>query len=102
MPSITPAQAVARIKTAVRDELDDADLVEVCRELLPSADPAALSRTELVAGVTAYLDDGLLPSQVAAAWRLVSITTLRDVWYNEDEDRIHYRIESADELLLAD
>jgi hypothetical protein len=92
MATITKRQAVDRISEAVKEAHPD-DLVEIHNELFPEkptteeevkADPSALIKT-----IVAHINSGLEVQEILDLWNVI-FPKHRNVWFDEDEDLIHY------------
>jgi hypothetical protein len=97
MATITKRQAVERLIQGVREAHPD-DLVEIHNDLFPEkptteeeakADPCAL-----VKKIVAHIDSGLEVEEILDL-RYVILPRYRRVWFDEEEDLIHYDEEIA-------
>jgi hypothetical protein len=93
MPAVTKGEAVERLTRAVKEELPPDELQEVYHELFPDqahrSPDGKEGGTPLVQRLVDYLNGGLAVEELVDLWKLI-LPRDRRVWYNEEEDRIHY------------
>ena len=92
MATIAKRAAVDRLAHAVKEAHSD-DLVEIYNELFPerpttegeaNKDPSAL-----VKRIVAHIDNGLEVQEILDLWNVI-FPMHRSVWFDEDEELIHY------------
>lgn len=93
MPTLTRDEALAAMTQAVEQRFDADELLEIHNEVFPSDAVTAeeVRRTNASPGqrLLAHLRSGLPMEELAELWHLF-FTRHRNVWYDEEEDRIHY------------
>ncbi len=97
MPVITKKQALELLTNAVQDKLGADELLEVYNEVFPD-DPYTAEEVEadsglLIEQLVDHINGGLEIDEVMDLWRLI-VPKHRNVWYDEEEERIHYNEES--------
>jgi hypothetical protein len=97
MPVVSKEQAIALLTKEVEENLRPYDLFEVCNELFPdnayTAEEAYEDVTPLVARIVGRLNKDLATEEIVDFWNLI-FPKHRNVWYDEEEERIHYNEES--------
>lgn len=85
MPVVSQSQATERLVRGV-ERVRPEDLPEIYSELFPeSPPPSSLLASELVR----LIRGGLKPEEIVDLWNVV-FPEDRKVWYNEEEDMIHF------------
>jgi hypothetical protein len=93
MPIISREEAVERMTRQV-EQFDPAELLEVHNELFPKE-----QRTEaevhqdaapLVRRLTDYISGGRPIDELVDLWGFIFPARYRNIWYEEEEDGIHY------------
>jgi hypothetical protein len=92
MPEITMDEALERMTSAVA-KMDADEQLEVYNEIFLdhpiTAEEARAGSPSLAERLGQYFHSGLEIDWVVFLWGLI-FTKHHDVWYNEEEDRIHY------------
>lgn len=98
MESIKKKEAIARLTRAVRTARVD-DLVEIYNELFPeeptTEKKANANPSSFVDKVMAHIANGLEIEEILALWNII-FPMHRGVWFDEDEELIHYTLEATD------
>jgi hypothetical protein len=93
MPVVTRDKALELLANAVQEKLDTDELLEVYNEVFPdgpySKEDAQNDRWPLIEQLVAHIHGGLEIDEVVDLWGLI-FPRDRNVWYDEEEDRIHY------------
>jgi hypothetical protein len=91
MPALSASEAVERLAKSVEKTKPTA-LAEIYAELFPekpvAAPPSAL-------GLAQYIRNGLKAEEIVDLWNVV-FPADRNVWYDEEENKIHYNEEVVD------
>ena len=92
MPTVPRQEAVKRLAGAVAAAGSD-DLVEIYNELFPSepigADRANSDRGAIIHTIVGHIANGLEVEEIVDLWNVI-FPAHRDVWFDEDEDLMHY------------
>jgi hypothetical protein len=93
MPVITKEQALELLTNEAQDKLGADELLEVYNEVFPD-DPYTAEEVEedcspLIEQLVDYINGGLEIDEVMDLWRLI-FPKHRNVWYDDEEERIHY------------
>ena len=96
MPVITKEQALELLTNEVQDKLGADELLEVYNEVFPD-DPYTAEEVEedsgpLIEQLVDHINGGLEIDEVMDLWRLI-FPKHRNVWYDDEEERIHYNEE---------
>ena len=93
MATIMKPQAVDRLAQAVKVAPPD-ELVEIYNELFPedptNEDEANEDPPALVKRIVAHIDNGLEVQEILDLWNVI-FPLHRRVWFDEEQDLIHYR-----------
>jgi hypothetical protein len=97
MPVVTKDQALELLTNEVQEKLGSDELLEVYNELFPD-DPYTEEEvhedvTPMIEQLVDHITSGLEIDEVIDLWRLI-IPKHRNVWYDEEEERIHYNEET--------
>lgn len=97
MPAVSRAQAVDLLTRAVEEQLPPDELLEIHNELFPddacTAEEARNDPIRITQRLVGFINGGRDPSELPGLWGLV-FTKDRNIWYNEEEDRVHYNEET--------
>lgn len=97
MPVISKDQAIDLLTTEVEKNLHPGDLLEVYNEVFPgnpyTEEKAYADKAPLVERLANHLHSGLEVEEIVDFWNLV-FPKHRNVWYDEEEQQIHYNEES--------
>jgi hypothetical protein len=97
MPVVTKEQAHELLTNAVQDQFGVDELLEIYNEVFPdhpyTHEQAEADSGPLVKQLVARINSGLGIDEVMDLWRLI-FTKHRNVWYDEEEERMHYKEES--------
>ncbi len=92
MATIAKPKAVSRLSEAIKKAQPD-DLVEIYNELFPEKPTTEARATEdpsaLVDSIIAHIGRGLEVEEILDLWNVIFPMHHR-VWFDEDEDLIHY------------
>ena len=88
MPAISVSEAVERLAKCVEKAKPTA-LAEIYAELFPE-EPVAAPPTAL--GLAQHIRNGLKAEEIVDLWNVV-FPVHRNVWYDEEENAIHYNEE---------
>jgi hypothetical protein len=93
MPAVTRDQAIELLTHEVQEKLDTDELLEVYNEVFPGG-PCTEAEADadswpLIEQLVGHITSGLGIDQMVELWGLV-FPKHRDVWYDEEEQRIHY------------
>lgn len=92
MATIPRLEAIGRLTQAVEAAGVD-DLVEIYNELFPegpiNGDNTSADRPALVNKIVAHIASGLEVEEIVDLWNVI-FPAHRDVWFDEDEDLMHY------------
>lgn len=96
MPVVSTDEALDLLTKQVEDKLGSDDLLEVYNELFPD-NPYTEEEVEddawpLSEQITDYINRGLEAEEIIELWSLI-FPKHRNVWYDEEEGRIHYNEE---------
>ncbi len=93
MPVVSREQALDLLTKEVENNLDADNLLEVCNELFPddpyTEEEAHKDVTPLIEQIVSHIHRGLEIEEIVDLWNLI-IPNHRNVWYNEEEAKIHY------------
>lgn len=93
MPVVTKAQALKELTNEIQDQLDADELHEVYDEIFPDAARTEAGAKEdnwpLVEQLVDHVYSGLEVEEIMDLWGLI-FTRHRNVWYDDEEERIHY------------
>jgi hypothetical protein len=97
MPVVSKNEAIALLTKEVEENLTADDLLEVHNELFPD-DPYTEEEvyddtTPAIEQLVDYLHGGREAEEIIDLWNLI-FPKHRNVWYDEEEQRIHYNEES--------
>ena len=97
MPVVTKEQALKLLTNEVQKRLGADELLEVYNEVFPD-DPHTEEEshedvTPLIAQLVDHINSGLEIDVVMDLWELI-FPQHRNVWYDEEEERIHYNEET--------
>ena len=99
MPVITKEQALELMTNAVREELGADEVPEVYNDIFSdkryTAENTPEDVTPLVEQIVAYFNSGLEIDEVVDLWGMI-FTKHRNIWYNEEEERIHFNEETEE------
>lgn len=88
MPALTTHEAAERLASGIEQARPSA-LPEIYAELFPETPPVAeLSQ----AALASHVRSGLKAEELVDLWNVV-FPADRNVWYDEEDDRIHYNQE---------
>jgi len=97
MPEVSRDEAIDLLAKAIANGFAVDELLEIHDDLFPDNPyPEGNARKDplpLIKQLTEYVHSGLAIDELVALWNLV-FTHHRDVWYNEEEDSIHYSDEA--------
>jgi hypothetical protein len=93
MPVITQEQALEQMTNEVQEKLPADELLEVYNEIFPN-DPYTAEEVErdsgpLIERLVNHINREQGIDEVMELWRLIFLK-YRNVWYDEEEERIHY------------
>jgi hypothetical protein len=92
MATIAKQQAVDRLTQAVTEAYPD-DLVEIHNELFPeeptTEEMARVDPSPIVKRIVLHISQGLEVQEILDLWNVI-FPQHRRVWFDEDEDMIHY------------
>lgn len=92
MPTIAKQDAIKQLTQAVEVATPD-DLVEIYNELFPqhpsTEEEAAKDSRALVNVIVEHIDDGLEIQEILDLWNVI-YPRHRSVWFDEEENRVHY------------
>lgn len=93
MPAVNEDRALELLTNAVREKFGADELLEIYNEVFPgdpyTEEAAHEDVTPMIERLVDHVNSGLDISQVIDLWRLI-FTRHRNVWYDEEEERIHY------------
>jgi hypothetical protein len=93
MPDMTKQQALALLTNAVQENFPADELLEVYNEVFPkracSAEEAHEGSGLLIEQLVEHIQSGLGIDVILDLWSLIFLRH-RNVWYDEEEERIHY------------
>ena len=97
MPVVTKEQALKLLTDEVQEKLGADELLEVYNEVFPN-DPSTEEEAcedvaPLIEQLVDHINSGLEIDEVMDLWRLI-IPKHRNLWYDEEEERIHYNEET--------
>jgi hypothetical protein len=94
---VTRDQAIELLTRQVQEKLPNDELVEIYNEVFrykPATEQEARRNSgSLAEQLVAYLNSGLGMDEIVDLWRLI-LPAHRNIWYNEEEEQIHYNEES--------
>jgi hypothetical protein len=97
MPVVTKDQALELLAGEVENKLGADELLEVYNEIFPdkpySEEDAHEDTGPLVERLVDHIHSGLEIEEVLDLWGLI-FSRHRNVWYDEDEERIHFNEET--------
>jgi hypothetical protein len=97
MPAITKDKALELLAGEVQENLGADELLEVYNEVFPdhpyTDEKAHDDPSPLIAQLVARIRSGLEIEEVLDLWGLI-FPRHRNVWYDEEEERIHYNEEA--------
>jgi hypothetical protein len=97
MPVVTKEQALELLTNEVREKLPADEVLEVYNELFPdkpyTEEEAQEDVTPLIEELVDHIHREQGIDEVMELWGLI-IPKHRNIWYDEEEDRIHYNEES--------
>ena len=97
MPVITKEQALELLTNEVQEKLGADELLEVYNEVFPDNPHTEQEVHEdvspLIEQLVDHINSGLEIDLVMELWGLI-FTKHRNVWYDEEEERIHYHEEA--------
>jgi hypothetical protein len=95
VPEIPIAQAVERLVKAVEEQLPADEVQDIYNAvfrrrgmLVEQTDASPEATRRRIEQLVAHLRGDRYPEEIVALWGLVF--THRDIWYNEEEDSLHY------------
>jgi hypothetical protein len=97
MPAVNKDQALELLTREVQKNLGTDELLEVYNEVFPD-DPYTREEAEedscsLLEQLVDHINSGLEIDEVIDLWRLIH-PRHRNLWYDEEEERIHYNEEA--------
>jgi hypothetical protein len=96
MPVITKEQALELLTNEVQEKLGADELLEVYNEVFPdhpyTTEEAEEDSWPLIEQLVDHINDGREIDEVMDLWRLIC-PKYRNVWYDDEEERIHYNEE---------
>jgi hypothetical protein len=97
MPVMTRDQALELLTSEVQQKLPADEVEEVYNEIFrfnpPAEQEARRNSGPLAEQLAVYFNSGLEIDEIVELWRLI-FTRHRNIWYNEEEELIHYNEES--------
>ena len=96
MPVVTKEQALKLLTDEVQEKLGADELLEVYNEVFPDSpytEEVHEDVTPLIKPLVDHINSGLEIDVLMELWRLI-FTKHRNVWYDEEEERIHYNEET--------
>jgi hypothetical protein len=96
MPVLTKDQALELLTHEVQEKFGADELLEVYNEVFPdhpyTEEQAREDSGPLIEQLVEHINGGLEIDQITDLWRVIC-PRHRNVWYNEEEERIHYNEE---------
>lgn len=96
MPMVSKDKALKLLTNQVQKKLGTDELLEVYNEVFPKNPctevKARVNSRPLIADLVKHFHGGLEIDEVIDLWRLI-FPGHRNVWYDEEEERIHYNEE---------
>jgi hypothetical protein len=97
MPVVTKEQALELLTQEVQEKLGADELLEVYNEVFPddpyTEEEAHEDVTPLIEQLVAHINSGLEIDVLMDLWGLL-FPKHRNVWYDDEEERIHYNEET--------
>src|SRR5437868_1200971 len=97
MPVVTKEQALELLTNEVQKHFDADELLEVYDEVFPDhpypEEEASKDPTPLIEELVEHIQGESRIEEVLDLWGLI-FPRHRNVWYNEEEERIHYNEEA--------
>ena len=93
MPVVTKEQALELLTHEVRENLGADEVLEVYNEVFPDDPHTAEESGPLIEQLVGHINGGLEMDEVMDLWGLI-FPKHRNVWYDEEEERIHYNEEA--------
>jgi hypothetical protein len=93
MPEVTTAEALQLLTRAVREQFGPDELLEIYNEVFPrdprTQEEAHKDPQALIGRLVDHINGMVEMDYLVYLWRLIFVGH-RDVWYNEEDERLHY------------